>query len=270
MLYNAIEIVDKRSFNTRHYLLPSNNKIAITGYKWIDNTTSIGGCGAIDLVMYLDSISLRDAAQLIQSICSKENFSNHTQLLKTEKYNIPQPCISTWQFVKHYLLNIRYIPEYLINDLHSKSLLWSDEKQNCVFPRDRGTGAFLRGTLSSTTAFKQTIGQNGLPYVIPGDNLVIISEAPIDAISLKYYNPLATILATGGQIGFNKLEPYIINAYKVLLAQDNDAPGDHQAKKIASLINNKVERLRPIYNLKDWNEVLKIDMKNNNLRRNLF
>jgi hypothetical protein len=268
-LYNGTEIIKKRSSNTRHYSLESNNKLAITGYKWVDNTTGIGGCGAIDLVMYLDSLQLLEAAEKLENIKSDDYLFNNNIHVNNNKLDIPEACKNTWQFVKHYLSTIRLIPEFLINDLHAKSLIWSDIKRNCVFPRDLKTGAFLRGTIPSMP-FKKTIGQNGCPYVIPGDNLVIITEAPIDAISLKYYNPTATILATGGHIGFDKVEPYIINAFKVLLAQDNDVAGDQQAKKFSTFINKKVERLRPSNKFKDWNDVLRFDIKNGNLQHKLF
>jgi hypothetical protein len=90
------------------------------------------------------------------------------------------------------------IPEYLVNKLYDQSLLWSDYKKSCLFPRDLKTGVFLRWTLPGK-AFKMTTKTNGRAYVIPGDGLIIITEAPIDAISLKYYYQTATILATGGR-----------------------------------------------------------------------
>jgi hypothetical protein len=261
-LYNAVEIVNKRSRSTRHYLLQSNAKIAITGYKWIDNTTGIGGGGAIDLVMYIDSLSLSNAAQKLESISNYITLSNNIITNIDNNFDIPQPYDNTWNIVNHYLTKIRLLPDFLVTSLHNKLLLWSDKHCNCVFPRDLGTGAFLRGTMDGKP-FKLTIGKNGRPYHIPGDNLVIITEAPIDAISLKYFYPTATILATGGHIGFDKIEPYLANAFKVLLAQDNDKSGDQQANKIKSLIKNKAERLLPIYSFKDWNESLQYNQINN-------
>jgi hypothetical protein len=269
LLYNAVELVHKRSSETRHYMLHSNAKIAITGYKWIDNTSGVGGGGAIDLVMYIDSLSLNDAAEKLESINNIIPLSYNTTVNINNKLYIPLSCDNTWNFINHYLTTIRLIPEFLVNYLRKNLLLWSDKNRNCVFPRDLGTGAFLRGTLIGKP-FKLTIGKNGRPYHIPGDNLVIITEAPIDAISLKYYYPTATILATGGHIGFDKIEPYVINAFKVFLAQDNDEAGDQQANKIQSIIKNNVERLRPPNKFKDWNEFLQDNQIKNKNRNRLF
>lgn len=270
-LYNAIEIIAKKSINTVHYLLGSNQKIAVTGSKWIDNTTGYGGIGAIDLVVYLDSISMMEAAQKLYNINTSNVIKNNIKDNNSNNKNfiMPKACNETWNFVKYYLEKIRFIPSYYIDYLHQKSLLWSDERNNCVFPRDLNSGVFLRGTVPGKP-FKLTLGNNGRPYIIPGDNLVIITEAPIDAISLRYYNQTATILATGGRTGFNKIEPYLCKASKVLLAQDNDKAGDEQALLISKNLNILSGRLRPLYNLKDWNDVLKYDIQNNIYRETLF
>jgi hypothetical protein len=264
-LYNGIEDGTNERYNTRKYSLPSKNKIAITGYKWIDNLTGIGGFGAIDLVQYLQSSNLIDAIKILYNFNKKNsiNLSNINQYT-IKNVKIPESCDYTWSYVKSYLINNRKLPEFLLNKLYSNKLIWSDKKRNCIFPRDLRSGAYLRGTIPGSK-FKMTIGLNGMPYVIPGNELIIITEAPIDGISLKYYYPNAKIISTGGRIGFDKIKPYISNNLKIYLAQDNDIAGDNQAEKLKSLINNNVERLRPIYGLKDWNEVLiyEFNKKNN-------
>jgi 5S rRNA maturation endonuclease (ribonuclease M5) len=252
----GIEVDTKDTYRTRKYILPSNNNIAVTGMKWFDNTDLIGGNGALDLLIHVKSITLLESA----TILSKFEKIDYNQISAISNENIrfcmPLKCDSTWFNIYNYLKNTRGIPEYLINDLYNKSLLWSDDHKNCVFPRDLNSGAFLRGTIPGIQ-FKRTIGINGRPFIIPGNNELIITEAPIDAISLKYYYKNATIMATGGRIGFDKIEIYIKNATKIFLAHDNDVSGDSQANKIAEKIEIKSERLRPLYNLKDWNEVLK-------------
>jgi 5S rRNA maturation endonuclease (ribonuclease M5) len=259
-LLNGIEKDTKESYQTRKYILPSNNNIAITGLKWFDNTNSVGGIGAIDLLMYTKRISLIDSAEILS------NFFGNRLDKKICKGNyryeslIPERCDMTWLSVKRYLINIRCIPENIIDSLYNNSLVWSDENNNCVFPRDLNSGAYLRGILPGIH-YKRTIGIDGWTYIIPGDNIIIITEAPIDGISLKYYYQNSTIVSTGGRIGFNKIAPYLKNNKKVLLAHDNDKSGDAQADKLMELINKNVERLRPLYKLKDWNEVLKYDIK---------
>jgi hypothetical protein len=250
----------KETYQTRKYIVAPDHKIAVTGLKWFDNTRSIGGFGAIDLVMHVMSTTLLDSAELLSNLKGNANIQNIEKINKIDSYKIPNKCERTWPRVKNYLKNIRYIPENIIDKLYNDSLVWSDENNNCVFPRDLNSGAFLRGT-NQRIQYKRTIGIEGRPYVIPGGNLIIITEGPIDAISLKYYFNTATMLATGGLLGFNKIKPYLHNAKKVLLAHDNDDSGDLQAKNLLSKINGKGERLRPLNNFKDWNEVLKHEFR---------
>jgi hypothetical protein len=261
VLYKAIEVETNHLHVTRKFNLISGHKIAVTDHKWIDNTTHFGGYGALDLVIYLSSVSLNDAAQYLESIDGLSIDNEKFKCTDFKSTNIPAHSKGTWSFVKTYLTDVRKIPESLINIMHAKSLIWSDKNRNCVFPRDLNSGAYLRGTLPGIP-FKLTIGRNGRPYVIPGDDLIIITEAPIDAISLKYYYPTATVLATGGRIGFDKIEPYLTNASKVLFAQDNDPAGEEQARNFNKVIKIESERLLPKYNLKDWNDVLKFDFVN--------
>jgi hypothetical protein len=257
-LFNGFELGTKHYHITRQYILPSNQKIAITGLKWFDNSKSIGGFGALDLVKYLGSVSLFEAADILEKMNNENLINLDIKPIAHKKGLIPEPCSETWIYVKQYLTCVRKIPEPIISELYNDLLIWSDKRKNCVFPRDNNTGAFLRGTFPNKP-FKMTVGLNGKPYVIPGNNITIITEAPIDAISLRYYYPNATILATGGRIGFDKIEPYLFKSIMVLLAQDNDKSGDQQADYLSKFIHVETKRLRPKKNYKDWNEALQAE-----------
>jgi hypothetical protein len=266
LLYHASEFETKEYHHTRKYILPSGTKIAVTDNKWIDNASGKGSYGAIDLVMYLNSIPIMEAANILNNFNKNSLFGNcHKPIsTSTNNNNIPKSCSSTWPIVKSYLINIRKIPEQLIILLYQNSLVWSDTRSNCVFPRDHDSGVYLRGT-NDNNPFKQTIGSNGFPYIIPGDDVKIITEAPIDGISLKFYFPSATIISTGGRIGFDKITPYLSNASLILLAQDNDVSGDEQANRIKNSTTLNTIRLKPLYGLKDWNDVLIYDNNKNSM-----
>jgi hypothetical protein len=259
-LCHATEKGSRPGNNSRQFVTPQNHKIGVTGALWIDNSTQKGGHGAIDLLMYVKSINNREAAKLLNNFNPPllNNIVNDNNQIVD--YTIPDPCELTWSHVKHYLSIERKIPTMIIDDLHNKSLIWSDKNKNCVFPRNHNSGAFLRGTLVYKP-FKLTIGKDGEPYIIPGNNLFIITEAPIDALSLKYYYYNATIISTGGRIGNHKILPYIANASEVYLAHDNDQSGNEQANNLYKMITCKVNRVIPPYNLKDWNEVLQYIFK---------
>jgi hypothetical protein len=117
-IFNATEIETKEYYNTRKYLIYPDTKIAITGSKWIDNITKIGGYGALDLLIYINKISILEAAKLLDNL----NLTNITSISVIDyKITIPEPCIDTWDIVKLYLTNIRKIPEHIINNLHQKN-----------------------------------------------------------------------------------------------------------------------------------------------------
>ncbi|MDR1577022.1 MAG: toprim domain-containing protein [Deltaproteobacteria bacterium] len=143
----------------------------------------------------------------------------------TVYYTIPEPCELTWDHIKNYLSFEKKIPVTIIDDLHNKSHIWSDKNLNCVFPCYYNSGAFLRGTLVSKP-LKLTIGKDGEPYKISGDNIVIITEDPIDALSLKYYYNNATIISTRGKNENHKLLSYIADASEVYLTHDNNQNGN--------------------------------------------
>jgi hypothetical protein len=84
-----------------------------------------------------------------------------------EPIQLPQPCQETWHRARGYLTRERNLPEQLIDAAHSKGLIYSDQRGNCVFPCDQESGAFIRGT---GTPFKRTMGQGHLPYSLNGSD----------------------------------------------------------------------------------------------------
>ena len=268
--YGAREAKDsKPSYQTRKFELPDGCKVATTGNLWIDNNEGKGGKGAIDLVMHLSGYQQNQLKQAVKELADTFGVDRARQELTArlrdaapkqaaqiaeqahkESPQIPEPCPQTWKRARNYLVGQRGLPANLVDTAHNHGLIYSDKRSNCVFPCDKNSGAFIRGT--GEQPFKRTIGQGHLPYVIPGrDKSVIVAESAIDALTLKALHPKASVIATGGNMPLDRLKPYL-EGKSVYLAQDNDQGGNAQAAKIQEAYP-QAQRLMPPHG-KDWNE----------------
>lgn len=274
-MYGGQECPDsKPNYKSRKFELPDGAKIGVTGSLWVDNSTGRGGKGAINLTMYLSGygqkdfkLAVRDLAEALgereTAMCLAADLARQaprrafkiTEAVVREPFRMPEAVERTWQRARHYLCEVRKIPARIVDWAHEKGLVFSDGRANCVFARDKESGVFKRGT--GDRPFKQTLGQGGLPFVLPGaDDKVFVTEAPIDALSLKAMVPESTILATGGNMPPERLKPYL-EGKSVFVAQDNDVAGDQQARCIAREVPT-AQRFLPKEG-KDWNELLRLN-----------
>ena len=269
-LYGAREAHDSEpAYKTRKFELEDGCKVATTGDLWIDNVSGKGGKGAINLVMHLSGYeqgqykqAVRELAETFGSDGARRAITRHisdtasqrattfTEQAIKEPLQLPQPCPETWSRVRGYLTRKRKLPERLVDAAHDKGLVYSDRRGNCVFPCDKESGAFIRGTGSQP--FKRTIGQGHLPYALKGtDTKVIVTESAIDALTLKTMLPAIAVIATGGNMPLERLKPYL-DGKAVYLAHDNDKAGEAQAARIKEHYP-EAQRLVPPQG-KDWND----------------
>jgi len=268
--YGAHEAKDsKPNYRSRKFELPDGTKVAVTGGLWIDNTEGKGGKGAIDLVMHLsghkqgqlkeavrelsDAFGVDSAKQELTSRLREfapKQAAQFTEQAVNTPQTLPEPCPTTWPRARQYLVQKRKLPESIVDTAYKNGLVYSDKRSNCVFPCDKESGAFIRGT--GDQSFKKTVGQGHQPYALPGkDNSIIVTESAIDALTLKTIHPQSTVIATGGNMALERIKPYL-EGKNIYLAQDNDKGGDAQASKIQEAYP-QAQRLTPPHG-KDWNE----------------
>ncbi|PKN08388.1 MAG: hypothetical protein CVU73_08035 [Deltaproteobacteria bacterium HGW-Deltaproteobacteria-8] len=276
-MYGGQEAPDsKPNYKSRKFILPDGMNIGVTDSLWVDNSTGKGSKGPINLVMYLSDykqdefkLAVRDLAEVFgegeASSSLAEDFvrfapqraAKITEAAVHEPFRMPEAVEHTWERARHYLCEVRKIPARIVDGAHEQGLVFSDNRSNCVFARDKGSGVFKRGT--GEQPFKQTLGQGGLPFVLPGtDNKVYVTEGPIDALSLKLWLPESTILATGGNMPVERLKTYL-DGKEVKLAHDKDAAGDEQARRIWQQYP-EARRATPDEG-KDWNERLRLRLE---------
>jgi len=176
---------------------------------------------------------------------------------------MPEPCKRTWLTVREYLINDVKLPAKFIDQAHEDSLLFSDQRFNCVFPRDNQSGVFKVGI--SDKPFNQTLGKNGAPFVIPGsDNKVYITDSPLEALSLKLLRPDSTIIATGEFMPADKLKPYL-SQKEILLAQSQDQIGNAMAQYLREHFP-QAKRIQPNQG-NSWNECRLLQIEDEKKKR---
>ena len=265
----------------KHKWRNSDHIINITGSKFYDWNQLKGGGGAIDLVMHVHQCDFKQAvtwlndrlgegaAQSATSYYTREIIQQQPKL----QFVPPTPDNSKWEMVRTYLRNERKLPSALVDALHQQGLIYADDKQNLVAIRrdlsgETITGASLRGTVGENNTFKglarASKRSQGWFYFTKGGQSsdpiqrAVLVESPIDAMSiavLERTESRKTIyLSTdgAGHVPVDFLRT--LRGQSVIVAYDNDAPGQEMAIRVMDLLPNAV-RKQP--NAKDWNEDLK-------------
>jgi hypothetical protein len=252
-IYGAVESADSRpTYRTRKFKVNEHGSIAVTGDLWIDNRSGEGGKGAVNLVMHVEDwprerahdafglLAEHFGSGYIPSANARKAASNGpaaTPRPAPEPFAMPEPVEENWPRARHYLEEVRKIPAALIDWAYDRDLIFADSRSNLVFVRDGGEGCFKRGSYDpkDRSAFKQTLGRDAGPMVLPGtDGRVFVAEGPTDAFALKAINPASTVLATGGNFPSARLQPYLDRyaTERVFLAHDNDSAGNDQAQRL--------------------------------------
>ena len=280
----------------KHKWKHENHTINITGSKFYDWQHLKGGGGAIDLVMHVNSCDFKQAVAWLNDRFGEGAMLTATsyharEIVQNEpvpKFTPPVQEESQWQIVKTYLTRERRLPSSLVERLHQQGLVYADSKQNAVFIRraldeEIITGATLRGTAGVDNSFKglalgskrntgwfhfQTGGQSSDPI-----QRAVLVESPIDAMSfavLDHTDSRKTIYLSTDGAGVVPLEFLRQLPNKsVVVAYDNDQPGNLMAQTVMEQLPNSVRRLSKA---KDWNEELKnmfhLEQQQNRQREN--
>ena len=265
---------DKHKWQHENYI------INITGSKFYDWQHLKGGGGAIDLVMHVNHCDFKQAVAWLndrfgESATLTAVTYKSREIIQTEQlrpFMTPTPDVDKWQQVKTYLTRERRLPSSLVDRLHQQGLIYADSKQNAVFIRrslDEGTiaGATLRGTAGTDNTFKGlAIGskrnagwfhfQQGGQSSDPIQRAVLV-ESPIDAMSfavLDRTDSRKTIYLSTDGAGTVPLEFLLQLPNKsVIVAYDNDSPGNLMAQRVMEQLPNAVRRSPKAI---DWNQEL--------------
>jgi hypothetical protein len=238
--------------------------ISISGKKFMNWNTYVGGGGAIDLVIHLKDLKFTDAVLWLS-----DTFLPHGSIDVSLKNNPrPKPLFvsptkdhTNMRHVMNYLIHERCIPALLIQSLITAGNLYADPRGNAVFlllgKEKRVVGAELRGTTHVRWQGMSPGSRKDLGFFYVKNSStqkIVLCESAIDALSYFALHPNCMALSTSGANPNPLWLRSLINrGFEIYCGFDSDEPGDNIANKMIALYPT-VKRLRPCK--QDWNEIL--------------
>jgi hypothetical protein len=247
---------DKRKWHT------SAGALSVTGAKFMNWHDSVGGGGAIDLVMHLNHLDFKAAVDWLAHHFPGARPPPPVPPTPPSQLRLPPPDPSKLGRVKEYLAHQRGITPTLLDPLIQSGTLYADTRANAVFlllgKESLPVGAELRGTTQRVWRGLAPGSQKDLGcFSIPATSLagIILCESAIDAISCFALHPHHRCLSTAGARPNPRwLQPLLDQGHPVYCGFDADPTGDYMACAMTAL-HPTVKRLRPPEH--DWNDVLK-------------
>ena len=247
---------DKRKWHT------SAGALSVTGAKFMNWHDSVGGGGAIDLVMHLNHLDFKAAVDWLAHHFPGARPPPPVPPTPPSQLRLPPPDPSKLGRVKEYLAQQRGITPTLLDPLIQSGTLYADTRANAVFlllgKESLPVGAELRGTTQRVwrglaPGSQKDLGCFSIPATpLPG---IILCESAIDAISCFALHPHHRCLSTAGARPNPRwLQPLLDQGHPVYCGFDADPTGDYMACAMIAL-HPTIKRLRPPEH--DWNDVLK-------------
>lgn len=246
---------DKRKWHT------SAGALSVTGAKFMNWHNSVGGGGAIDLVIHLNHLDFKAAVDWLAHHFPGVLPPPSVPPMPQSPLRLPPPDPSKLERIKEYLAHQRGITPTLLDPLIQSGTLYADTRANAVFlllgKESLPVGAELRGTTQRVwrglaPGSQKDLGCFSIPATpLPG---IILCESAIDAISCFALHPHHRCLSTAGARPNPRwLQPLLDQGHPVYCGFDADPTGDDMARAMTAL-HPTVKRLRPPEH--DWNDVL--------------
>jgi hypothetical protein len=265
----------QRDRGDKHKWHTSQGVLSVTGTKFMNWNSGVGGGGAIDLAIHLLGFGFIDAVQWLahhfpacqppQSDWTRESSGG---------FRPPEADPERLRRVRRYLITERRLPSYVIDPLIDSGTLYADHRANAVFlmrqvsllvnhtkqPSSKCVGAELRGTTTLAWRGLAAGSQKDFGCFAVGTESVscqafILVESAIDAISCAVLNPKHGCLSTAGaRPNPIWLRDLVARGLSVFCGYDADSTGDTMAVAMTSLYPG-IARLRPPFH--DWNDALK-------------
>ena len=244
----------------------SKGTISCTAAKFMNWNQGVGGGGAIDLAMHLNSLGFKAAVEWLCRHFQDFDYQAPLEPVRTTELILPPEDPGKLPAVKRYLTDQRSIAPSLILHLIECGRLYADTRGNAVFVllenENRFVGAELRGTSSARWRGMAPGSQRDLGYFsVPasGATTVILCESAIDAISCFELHPMCLCLSTSGARANPSWLPSLLREHReIYCGFDSDSTGETVATDMMAL-HPGIRRLRPSQH--DWNDVLKQNRK---------
>jgi hypothetical protein len=236
--------------------------ISCTAAKFMNWNQGVGGGGAIDLAMHLNSLGFKAAVEWLCRHFQDFDYQAPLDPVRTTELILPPEDPGKLPAVKRYLTDQRSIAPSLIQRLIECGRLYADTRGNAVFPllekENRPVGAELRGTSSARWRGMAPGSQRDRGYFsvpAPGATTVILCESAIDAISCFELHPTCLCVSTSGARTNPSWLPSLLREHRqICCGFDSDSTGETMATNMI-VQYSEIRRLRPRQH--DWNDVLK-------------
>jgi len=236
--------------------------ISCTAAKFMNWNRGVGGGGAIDLAMHLNSLAFKAA---VEWLCQHFPSFDRQEPLESDcplEFLPPPQDPGKLPAVKRYLTEERGIAPFLIQRLIDSGRLLADSRANAVFlllgKENKPVGAELRGTKTARWRGMAPGSQKDLGYFsvhAPGAKAAILCESAIDAVSCLELHPFCLCVSTSGARPNPRWLPWLIRqGFEIFCGFDSDPAGETMARNMIALYP-RIKRLRPSYH--DWNDTLR-------------
>lgn len=235
------------------------------------------GRGLLNLIIYIYKFNINDSINHINTyLKNKKNIhsfcfpsgqmvhpsENKSKMVNLKNDILPIKEIKNIYNINNYLINIRKIDKKIISKFINEEIIYSDNKNNCIFLNKEKTFSLSKGI--GKIKFNKC---SGIPdFIIYGKytNIIYLFESPIDAISyIELHGENDQYISTNGEMMINKVITYVKknNINKIFTCFDNDEAGDNFHNIIYNDIksyNKNIEVIRKKPKNKDFNDDLKI------------
>lgn len=292
--------------STVRYKNDQFNIVASRAGLWFDNAASIGGRGAIDLLLHIKyKVSPRGASdqQFREAIRWLATFQPATGAVNINAPPAPSPRPpresfasqaarlairddARWPLARNYLLHTRRLPSDLVDHLHQAGDIYAtfgkerpEHTGVCFVHRnlaDNACGATIRNIGSASGSF--SIGEKQGAWFAIGDpawaRRAVLVEAPIDAISyaaLKRPEETIILSVSGSHATRPVLDAAHARHWELAVGFDNDRPGnagwEHCRENYGLLYPDDPQPSRTLPAGKDWNDDLRAALRRSQGRR---
>lgn len=236
--------------------------LSVSGPKFMNWSQSVGGGGAIDLVMHVRQVGFGQALEWLEL-----HFGAFTPLPpeatpQPQSLSLPPSVTDNWPRVQRYLVQERKLPATLLEPFARSGTLYADARANAVFllldTAGHPVGAELRGSTVSAwrgMAPGSRKDRGFFSVTSTTSHAIVLCESAIDALSCHALHPDYRCLSTSGARPDPAwLAALISRGLPIYCGFDADPTGDAMAQRMHDLYPS-ISRLRPA--AKDWNDLLR-------------
>lgn len=265
----------------KHNWKVAGNRITVTEDRFFDHNAERGGGGAVDLTLHLmghdikkpSREAFRSAVQwlgAVERVAQAAVAQQHrrpdpaTIEAASSKQEPPVPDATRLPRVRHYLTEVRGIPEPLVDGAIQQGRIFADAKGNAVFrlfdAEGKEVGFEKRGTYDKP--FHGVYGEKGL-FAVGSRHAGVAAfvESAVEALSYKALHPDVLVISTTGnaiELPQKVAQALLARGAQVIAAFNADKDGDRFAERFNERLGGVVKRDRPDEQLgKDWNLVLR-------------